>query len=147
MTIRNRWMYSVRVAGFACLLGTGGVRAEPAVLGGDQLEGVSLPTMQALYRVTLHPPLEIGINRYQTWGIFIEDTAGKALDHAVVELRADMPAHGHGLLAQPRIVPGSAPGRYRVEGLRFHMPGYWEIRIQIKQGGKADALMLPVRLE
>lgn len=143
----NRWLRCVWIAGFVCLPGAGGVRAEPAVIGGDQLEGLSLPTAQALYRVTLHPPLEIGINRYQTWGIFIEDATGKALDQAVVDLRADMPAHGHGLLAQPRIVPGRAPGRYRVEGLRFHMPGYWEIRIQVNQGGKADALLLPVLLE
>lgn len=130
-----------------CLSGTGLTWAGPAALSQAQIEATSHLTEKGLYRVSLHPPSVVTINSYQTWGIYIEDATGAALDKAVLKLSADMPAHGHGLLTEPRIRPGSAPGRYRVEGLRFHMPGYWEIRVQIGHADKSDDLRLAVELE
>lgn len=134
------------------LSATGSLHAEPvtpapAILTAAQVEGDSRLTDKGLYRVTFHSPAVVAVNRYQTWGIYIEDAAGAALDGAALKVSAEMPAHVHGLLTEPRITPGSAPGRYRVEGLRFHMPGYWEIRIQLDQAGKQDGLVLPVELE
>lgn len=128
-----------------CLSGTGQLWAGSAST--TPIEGVSRPTSHGLYRVSVHPPPAIAINRYQTWGIYIEDAAGVALDRLALEISADMPAHGHGLLTAPQVRPGDAPGRYRVEGMRFHMPGYWEIRVRVGHADRQDTLMLPVELE
>lgn len=41
---------------------------------------------------------------------------------------ADMPAHRHGMNYRPRVVAvNPASGRYRAEGLLFHMPGRWRL--------------------
>lgn len=121
--------------------------AEPAALNPATLDAASHATRAGLYRITLHPPVPIHLNQYQTWGVYVEDAAGLVVDNARVELSADMPAHGHGLLASPQVSAGSAPGRYRVEGLRFHMPGHWEIKVQVSRAGKHDELVLPIELE
>ena len=43
---------------------------------------------------------------------------------------ARMPDHGHGQNYAPK-VSQQAPGRFRVEGVRFHMPGYWEVYLDL----------------
>jgi hypothetical protein len=41
-------------------------------------------------------------------------------------------------------VPG---GGYRVEGLMFHMPGRWEVVVEVRAGGKTERLVLSVIIE
>ena len=41
-------------------------------------------------------------------------------------------------------VAGNA--EYLVEGLRFHMNGYWEISITINAGGDRDTIIIPLEL-
>ncbi len=43
-----------------------------------------------------------------------------------VQVSADMPAHGHGMNYRPEVVT-LGPGRYRVSGMMFHMPGNWRL--------------------
>lgn len=41
---------------------------------------------------------------------------------------ADMPLHRHGMNYRATVVPvNAASGRYRAEGLLFHMPGRWRL--------------------
>ncbi len=44
---------------------------------------------------------------------------------------ARMPQHGHGLNYRPRIA-ADGPGRYRVEGVLFHMPGAWQFVFDLR---------------
>ena len=46
---------------------------------------------------------------------------------------ATMPAHRHGMNYRPVIKPLGA-GRYRVEGMMFHMAGQWELAFEVKSG-------------
>lgn len=65
-----------------------------------------------------------------------------------IELAVDaaMPEHAHGMNTQPR-VEQSEPGRYRVDGLLFHMPGYWEIYCDIAREGTTERAQFEVTLE
>lgn len=58
---------------------------------------------------------------------------------AAEELRVDahMPAHRHGMNYAPTLEP-LAPGRWRAEGLMFHMPGQWELVFEIHAAGAHD---------
>ena len=67
-------------------------------------------------------------------------------DDVTITVDADMPDHRHGMNTTPR-VERIGPGRYRAEGLQFHMPGYWEIYIDITRGGVTERAALPVELE
>lgn len=53
---------------------------------------------------------------------------------------ARMPGHGHGMNYKPSVKP-AGEGRYRVEGMMFHMPGQWELVFEVREGGRAERLV------
>jgi hypothetical protein len=59
---------------------------------------------------------------------------------------ASMPEHRHGMNYRPSVKP-LGEGRWRVEGLMFHMPGRWELRLDVRAAGATqqllDTIMLP----
>ena len=57
----------------------------------------------------------------------------------LVALDAVMPDHRHGMNYRPTIV-GNGEGRFRVEGVVFHMPGRWELAIDVRAGGDVERL-------
>jgi hypothetical protein len=42
-----------------------------------------------------------------------------------------MPDHDHGLPTLPVVTRETSPGRYLLEGVRFHMPGRWQLTLTI----------------
>ena len=64
------------------------------------------------------------------------------------DLRVDahMPEHRHGMNYQPTVTPGS-PGRYRADGLLFHMPGLWEFVFDVRADGRTDRVTRGVTLD
>ena len=57
----------------------------------------------------------------------------------LVAVDAQMPEHKHGMNYRPSIVAGE-DGRYRAEGLVFHMPGRWEVSIDVRAGEETERL-------
>lgn len=66
----------------------------------------------------------------------------------VQALRADawMPAHRHGMNTRASTVDLGA-GRYRVDGLLYHMPGRWALRLEIDSADRRDRLALEQDVE
>ena len=56
-----------------------------------------------------------------------------------VKVDAHMPEHRHGMNYAPEVKP-VGPGRWRAEGLMFHMPGKWEFVFELRAAGKTDRL-------
>jgi hypothetical protein len=52
---------------------------------------------------------------------------------------AAMPEHRHGMNYRPSL-QALGGGRWRVEGLMFHMPGRWELRFDVDAAGQAETL-------
>ncbi|HEV7822682.1 MAG TPA: FixH family protein [Burkholderiales bacterium] len=50
---------------------------------------------------------------------------------------AQMPEHRHGMNYKASVKP-SAGGRYRADGLMFHMPGRWEIIFELRAADVTD---------
>jgi hypothetical protein len=50
-----------------------------------------------------------------------------------------MPEHKHGMNYRPTIV-SLGDGRYRVDGLVFHMAGIWELAIDVRAGEESERL-------
>lgn len=65
-----------------------------------------------------------------------------------VSLAADaaMPEHGHGMNVTPR-VRSLGGGRFAVSGMLFHMPGYWEVYIDLTRGGVTERAQYSVTLD
>lgn len=64
--------------------------------------------------------------------------ATSVISEFVVDAR--MPGHGHGMNYKPSVKP-SGDGRYRVEGMMFHMPGQWELSFELRAGGRSERLV------
>jgi hypothetical protein len=64
------------------------------------------------------------------------------------ELRVDawMPDHRHGMNYRPSI-RALGGGRYRAEGLLFHMPGRWEFLFELRGSGGTERFAHAVRVE
>ncbi len=65
-----------------------------------------------------------------------------------VTLRADagMPQHRHGMNVVPEVT-SLGPGRFRVDGMVFHMPGDWELYFDITDGPSTERTQFEVVLE
>ena len=58
---------------------------------------------------------------------------------------ATMPEHRHGMNYRPS-VKRLGDGRWRVEGLMFHMPGRWQLRLDVQADGAAAQLVETISL-
>lgn len=59
---------------------------------------------------------------------------------------AAMPHHGHGMNVRPT-VRAAGDGAFRVDGMLFHMPGYWELYLDALDGGRLERTQGSVTLE
>ncbi len=58
---------------------------------------------------------------------------------------ASMPEHRHGMNYRPSVKP-LGDGRWRVEGLMFHMPGRWELQFDVQAGDRSERLLDTITL-
>jgi hypothetical protein len=63
-----------------------------------------------------------------------------------VRVDAHMPEHRHGMNYRTS-VSSSGAGRYRAEGLMFHMPGRWEYIFEVRAAGATERLTTSVILQ
>ena len=59
---------------------------------------------------------------------------------------ATMPEHRHGMNYRPRITP-QGDGRFRVEGMMFHMAGHWQLVFEVQAGKEAMRLTDDVQID
>jgi hypothetical protein len=87
----------------------------------------------------------VPLNQIHSWTVHIDTAGGAALDNAQVAFDGGMPAHNHGLATAPAVT-ALGHGDYRVEGLRFHMQGAWELRITVRYDNMSDRIVIPLNL-
>jgi hypothetical protein len=98
---------------------------------------------QVSFRSEISP---IVINRIHRWHLELTDPQGNAISGAAISVAGGMPAHDHGLPTRPRVTGEPAPGRYLLEGLRFHMGGRWELELTIEADGLRDVVVIELDL-
>ena len=94
------------------------------------------------YESTLDP---IEINRMHSW-ILVVTRDGAPVEGAEIAASGGMPAHDHGMPTRPRITAELGGGRYRLDGMRFHMNGDWEIVLEINADGSRDTVVIALVL-
>ncbi|MEE9395333.1 MAG: FixH family protein [Planctomycetota bacterium] len=93
---------------------------------------------------TLPAPLET--NEHFRLTVQITALEGASLEGIEVTADADMPAHGHGMNTKP-ITSKTGDGQYEVEGFLFHMPGYWELYVDIMRAGQRERATFSFNLD
>ena len=121
---------------------------------GDQPAPASLDTSttnlsdNGMFRVswTSDAP-EPPINQIHTWTIHVETVDGQPVKDAEISVDGGMPQHGHGLPTSPQVTQNLGGGDYLVEGMKFQMPGWWEVRFNIQADGQSDTITFNLTLE
>ncbi|MBI1296969.1 Auxin-binding protein [bacterium] len=104
-------------------------------------------TDNSLYRVSfITIPNPIAINDMHSWILNLQTADGQAVDDAEIGVDGGMPQHGHGLPTRPQVTENLGNGDYLVEGLRFQMPGWWEVKFEITAAGQSDNITFNVVL-
>lgn len=93
-----------------------------------------------IYRATLDPIQPVKIRRMQTMRLMIEDPTGVPVDGAAITVDGGMPEHRHGLPTQPRVTRNLGQGAYEVEGVKFNMGGWWEVKFAITGAAGSDTV-------
>jgi hypothetical protein len=89
--------------------------------------------------VTLEPPATPpAINQIHSWQVKLRAPDGAPVTHARIAIDGGMPQHGHGLPTRPRVTRELAEGTYLLEGMKFSMPGWWEIKLAIAADEETD---------
>ena len=100
---------------------------------------LSRPTVDHRYVVTLQPPARpAAINQLHSWRVTLASPAGVPIAHARIRVDGGMPQHGHGLPTRPQVTQASPDGSYLIEGMKFSMTGWWEIKLAIDSPEGAD---------
>ncbi|WP_052772008.1 FixH family protein [Vibrio mexicanus] len=74
-----------------------------------------------------YSPVEISINQFHSWEFEFINGDGATQPCAQLTINGGMPSHNHGLPTEPAITPATNKGRYVLEGIKFHMPGTWQL--------------------
>lgn len=97
------------------------------------------PTVEKKFVVTLQPPARpAAINQLHTWQVKVDSPAGLPIAHARITVDGGMPQHGHGLPTRPQVTQEPVDGTYLIEGMKFSMTGWWEIKLAIDSPEGAD---------
>ena len=96
-------------------------------------------TADSKFVVTLQPPATpAAINQLHTWQVRLATTAGAPIAHARIKVDGGMPQHGHGLPTRPQVTQELSDGTYLIEGMKFSMTGWWEIKLAIESPEGSD---------
>ena len=134
-----RFGLAALLLGLTATAATSGQAACPAPPGSAAMAPETSPGFVAAF-LSLQPErLSVG----EVFAAEITICGGDASAVEKIQVEAIMPAHRHGMNYLPEITK-IEPGRYRADGLLFHMPGKWRIDVAVF-GGKVIGGGRPVR--
>lgn len=142
------------IVGFVLLMPIIGPRYLHPMMMGDQPALSNLDTSatrtsdSGLFNVSWsadsgEPPL----NRIHSWTLHVETADGQPVEGATILVDGGMPQHGHGLPTSPQVTEDLGNGDYRVEGMKFQMLGFWEVKFDISANGQSDSITFNLILE
>lgn len=147
MMNRSRPLRRSIFAGAAIVLAVGGAAA---CAGPRRDLNLSLdrPTDHQLFQVKLASDAKpIPMFKVHRWKVHVASADGKPVTGATLKVDGGMPEHGHGLPTAPRATPAATPGDYVVNGMKFSMPGWWELKLDVRApDGRTDQITFNIVL-
>ncbi|HVX87470.1 MAG TPA: FixH family protein [Gemmatimonadales bacterium] len=98
------------------------------------------------YVATIDTASKLVTGKLQMIRLTVKDSTGAAVTGASITVDGGMPQHGHGLPTHPRVTAEEPNGVYVVDGLKFNMGGWWELRFTITTTEGAETVTFNVRL-
>lgn len=92
-----------------------------------------------LYAVAIEPELNpVQQGSLHAWIVTLATPQGSPVTDAEIAVGGGMPQHGHGLPTAPQSAGHIGEGRYRIEGVRFNMSGWWVLKFAITSPAGVD---------
>ncbi|TIW19825.1 MAG: auxin-binding protein [Mesorhizobium sp.] len=107
----------------------------------------SKKTASGLFVASFEP--ERGVIRQgelQSWLLTLKTAAGAPVEGAAITVSGGMPQHNHGLPTSPQATDYLGEGRYRIDGVKFTMSGWWQLRFAISAAAGSDSLVFNIAL-
>jgi hypothetical protein len=103
-------------------------------------------SLHGVYTATLEPREPLRRRELQKVVVRVVDASGRPIDDASIAIDGGMPEHLHGLPTRPRVTRSLGGGMYEIEGVRFSMGGWWELRLAIESAAGADGVTFNLSL-
>jgi hypothetical protein len=88
-------------------------------------------TAGGLYTLTIEPEAEpVRQGALHAWIVTVKTADEQPVVDARLTVDGGMPQHGHGLPTRPQATD-IGDGRYRLEGVRFNMSGWWVLKLAV----------------
>lgn len=138
----------VGLGGCSTSTAPGGVQTHAAITRPAQIDTTTAQmSQQGLYRISYTSDNEpITINTLHTWTVHVTTADGQPVADAGVSVEGGMPEHNHGMPTRPQVTPAGA-GDYRVEGMKFQMPGWWTVTVVVAAGDQQDSATFNLLLD
>ncbi|TPN88601.1 FixH family protein [Mesorhizobium sp. CU2] len=143
------WRYILAGLGLAALLA--GILAAvyltlpQSAVGPDTSR--SKKTQNGLFVASFEP--ERGVVRQgdlQSWVLTLKTAAGAPVEGAAIAVSGGMPQHDHGLPTSPQATDYLGDGRYRIDGIKFTMSGWWQLHFSISAAAGSDSVAFNIVL-
>lgn len=123
--------------------------APPAAHDADShLHVEGTPSEAGTYLASYTPATEpLPLNQLHSWTLHLMTADGQPVENATITVDGGMPGHGHGLPTQPEVKEYLGDGNYRVDGLRFNMPGAWVLNFHIEAADQTDEVVFEFNVE
>ena len=100
------------------------------------------PSAQGRFVVQMEPPAPaLPINQSHAWQIKLTSPDGAPVRNARIAVDGGMPQHGQGLPTRPQVTREVTAGTYVMEGMKFSMTGWWEIKLAIQAAEGSDTVV------
>jgi hypothetical protein len=104
-------------------------------------------TEDELFQVTISSNLDpLSLNEIHSWTVHVETAGGEAVENAEIAVDGGMPDHNHGFPTAPEITEEIGGGEYLLEGVKFSMAGWWELKLDITAGEQSDSVTFNIIL-
>jgi len=92
-----------------------------------------------LYKVAIVAPEPTpAVNQLHAWKVKLARADGAPVKGAQFTVGGGMPQHGHGYPTKPRVTRELEDGTYLLEGMKFSMTGWWDLKLGIQASSGSD---------
>ena len=88
----------------------------------------------------------IAINQIHSWLLTIHPNEGSSKNDMQISVSGGMPLHDHGMQTTPMVAAKNSQKEYQVDGMKFHMRGYWEVTVKIDTGSTTEEIVIGFNL-
>jgi hypothetical protein len=102
---------------------------------------------EGVFQVGVTSNLEpVALNEIHSWIVHVETADGTVVEDAQITVDGGMPQHNHGFPTEPEITEELGNGDYLLEGVKFSMAGWWELKLDIRAQDQSDSITFNIVL-